>query len=224
MKYKHWFHAWSIGSLALVVASIISGAGAVYVILGVAVANLLVFVRTNPYIGDHADSVRYLGRMIGALRAAARVVPVLFIIRACVAGRVLALVDEILSGTDSADRISASIDILGHLGGTDSLVVAATHDLEIATAVTGRYDARHFSEKLDSGDFSFDYEMQESEPASGIYRHTQGFPPEGPTRALHADIVFAEASPAPTTGRGISQDLLKDRYGRERYSEAIRRA
>jgi len=365
MRYKNWFHVWSLGSLALIVASLISGAGPVFVILGVCISNLLVFVRTNTYIGAHADSIRYLGRMIGALRAVATIVPegtgdarldslprlvavsrkipvssplfgtsgsgiaaaatagdlvgmvvdyyrifmlgelrayfafytafvrdrdaivamyatlgaidacasiaellsaggvakkasvseafagietegmihplveacvpvsfknnkgmvitgtnmsgkstflrslginmvlagslglafasvfkaypyrvissididddliagksrylaeaerLLFIIRACVAGRVLALVDEILSGTNSTDRISASIDILGHLRGTDSLIVAATHDLEIADAMTGLYDAHHFSEKLDSGDFSFDYELKQ---------------------------------------------------------------
>ncbi|MBU1079027.1 MAG: DNA mismatch repair protein MutS, partial [Spirochaetes bacterium] len=98
--------------------------------------------------------------MAGKSRYLAEAERLLFIIKACAAGHVLALVDEILSGTNSADRIAASIDILGHLAGSGSLVVAATHDLEIAEATVGSYDAFHFSERLDSGDFSFDYELK----------------------------------------------------------------
>ena len=75
MKHKKWFDAWSLGSLGLVGASLAFGIMPVFVILGVGLANLLIFVKTNPYIGSHADSIRYLGCMIRALCAVAKMVP-----------------------------------------------------------------------------------------------------------------------------------------------------
>lgn len=71
--------------------------------------------------------------------------------------RYLALIDEILSGTNSADRIRASITILERLADTGSIVVSATHDLEIARALEGRYGNYHFSEHIGSGTLEFDY-------------------------------------------------------------------
>jgi len=119
-----------------------------------------------------AESFRtYPYRVIGAIgldddllagksRYLAEAERLLHTIRACEAGPTLALVDEILSGTNGADRIAASIGILKGLAGSGSLVVAATHDLEIAHATAGLYDAYHFSERVDSGDFSFDYALK----------------------------------------------------------------
>ncbi len=71
--------------------------------------------------------------------------------------RCLALVDEILTGTNSSDRIRAAIGILRHLAETDSIVVATTHDLEIANAVGGTYEPFFFEEDIVDGDIVFDY-------------------------------------------------------------------
>jgi Mismatch repair ATPase (MutS family) len=74
---------------------------------------------------------------------------------------VLALIDEILNGTNSQDRIAASIAILRSAAGRGSIVVAATHDLEIAQELQGLYAPYYFSEIVDDESFSFDYKLHE---------------------------------------------------------------
>lgn len=74
---------------------------------------------------------------------------------------VLALIDEILNGTNSEDRIAASIAILSGSAGRGSIVVAATHDLEIAYALKGAYDPYYFSERIEDGRLVFDYALRE---------------------------------------------------------------
>jgi DNA mismatch repair ATPase MutS len=70
---------------------------------------------------------------------------------------VLALVDEILVGTNSEDRIFASIRMLRRIAGTSSLAIAATHDLPIAEALGAEYDCLHFSERIEGEELVFDY-------------------------------------------------------------------
>ncbi len=88
---------------------------------------------------------------------------------------ILALVDEILVGTNSEDRITASIRILRRLCAGNSLAVAATHDLPIAEALCGDYASWHFSELLDGGDLRFDYLIKpgvvDKRNALAILRH-----------------------------------------------------
>jgi DNA mismatch repair ATPase MutS len=72
----------------------------------------------------------------------------------------LAVVDEILVGTNSEDRIAASIRILLRLARGPSLAVAATHDLPIAHGLESAYDLHHFSENLGGTDLSFDYKLK----------------------------------------------------------------
>jgi hypothetical protein len=73
----------------------------------------------------------------------------------------LALIDEILNGTNSQDRIVASIAILRGVAGKGSIIVAATHDLEIADSLRGDYDPRFFSERIEDGRLVFDYGLRE---------------------------------------------------------------
>jgi hypothetical protein len=72
----------------------------------------------------------------------------------------LALIDEILNGTNSQDRIAASIAILKGAAGRGSILVAATHDLGIATALEGDYEPLFFSERIEDGRLIFDYELR----------------------------------------------------------------
>lgn len=74
---------------------------------------------------------------------------------------VLALIDEILNGTNSQDRIAASIAILKGASGKGSIVVAATHDLEIASALEGDYSPYYFSENMEDGRLAFDFALRE---------------------------------------------------------------
>jgi DNA mismatch repair ATPase MutS len=70
----------------------------------------------------------------------------------------LVLVDEIWSGTNSSDRISASIALLKSWQSTAALVVASTHDRAIAEALAD-YQSWHFTETLGSSGLEFDYRL-----------------------------------------------------------------
>lgn len=97
----------------------------------------------------------------GKSRYLAQAERILEVVSACEQGQVLALVDEILSGTNSRDRIKASVSILRYLATTESIVVSSTHDLEIAEAVSGVYQGLYFTEILDEKGLEFDYQIHE---------------------------------------------------------------
>lgn len=73
----------------------------------------------------------------------------------------LVIIDEILSGTNSEERIAASISILRHLAGLNCLVVAATHDRAIAADLTDAYDTAHFTHKVEEEGLQFDYTLRD---------------------------------------------------------------
>ena len=75
-------------------------------------------------------------------------------------GKNLLLIDEILAGTNSSDRIPASISILRKMARSGLITIAATHDLEIAKGVQGAYENFHFSEKLGERALLFDYTIK----------------------------------------------------------------
>lgn len=75
-------------------------------------------------------------------------------------GRTMLIIDEILTGTNSEDRIAASINILGYLATTGSIVLATTHDIEIAEGIRLDYDPYYFSEAIVGDDLSFDYRIK----------------------------------------------------------------
>jgi hypothetical protein len=76
-------------------------------------------------------------------------------------GPVLALVDEILSGTNSHERSQAAIAILRHAASLKALVVACTHDVSIAEALGDVYALAHFSDAVGEGGLEFDYILKE---------------------------------------------------------------
>jgi DNA mismatch repair ATPase MutS len=94
---------------------------------------------------------------------------------------VLAVVDEILSGTSSEERIQASIRILAFLHAKNGLVCAATHDREIARGLSGLYELHHFSHTSGEQGLAFDYALRPGIVGSGdaidILEHL-GFPSE----------------------------------------------
>ena len=72
----------------------------------------------------------------------------------------LCVIDEVLRGTNTAERVAASTEILLQLS-KRSLCFAATHDLELAGLLEDSFDNYHFSEDVDteSGDISFGYKL-----------------------------------------------------------------
>ena len=82
------------------------------------------------------------------------------------APRALYLLDEILQGTNSAERQVAARRVLGHLLEVGAIGAVSTHDLALADAPALRDAARavHFREQLD-GDaaapqMTFDYRLR----------------------------------------------------------------
>lgn len=69
----------------------------------------------------------------------------------------LCFVDEVLRGTNTVERISASGVILEYLSGKNALCFAATHDGELADKMDGLFENYHFSETVSEESVKFDY-------------------------------------------------------------------
>ena len=74
---------------------------------------------------------------------------------------VLCCVDEVLRGTNTIERISASAEILDHLADTGIQVFAATHDIELTELLKDKYSNYHFSETMSGDDVRFSYKLLE---------------------------------------------------------------
>ena len=78
--------------------------------------------------------------------------------------RTLYLLDEILRGTNSAERRIAARTVLRHLLETDAIGAVTTHDLSLADAedLVARAVAMHFTESVDDGPdgLTFDYRLR----------------------------------------------------------------
>ncbi len=76
-------------------------------------------------------------------------------------GEVLCFVDEVLRGTNTVERIAASTQILRCLSDEGVICFAATHDIELAELLKGRYENHHFEEEIVDGDVHFSYQIRE---------------------------------------------------------------
>ncbi|MDO4620193.1 MAG: hypothetical protein Q4B09_06170 [Lachnospiraceae bacterium] len=115
---------------------------------------------------------------------------------------VLAVVDEVLRGTNTIERIAASAEILKSLSRPHVLVLAATHDVELTELLKHDYRNMHFGEEVVDGDVHFDYLLKEgkadSRNAIRLLR-AAGFPEET------ADAADACASHFEQTGEWTLQ-------------------
>lgn len=73
--------------------------------------------------------------------------------------KVLCFVDEVLRGTNTIERISASTQILRTLSGEQVICFAATHDGELTQLLKESYDNYHFEETLEQDDIFFPYQL-----------------------------------------------------------------
>lgn len=71
--------------------------------------------------------------------------------------QVIAMVDEILKGTNTTERIAAGTSILKKMDEVGTYVFAATHDLELAQLLSETCDNYHFEEEMSHNDVSFTY-------------------------------------------------------------------
>ncbi|MCI8464279.1 MAG: hypothetical protein HFI63_00230 [Lachnospiraceae bacterium] len=79
---------------------------------------------------------------------------------------VLCFVDEVLRGTNTVERISASSKILESMAGKNVLCFAATHDIELTALLEGPYVNYHFEEQVEAGDVSFSYRLESGRAGS----------------------------------------------------------
>lgn len=77
------------------------------------------------------------------------------------ANPVLCVVDEVLRGTNTVERIAASVEILKSLNKEKVLCFAATHDIELTDLLSEDYDNYHFSEDVLEDDVRFSYLIKE---------------------------------------------------------------
>jgi len=71
---------------------------------------------------------------------------------------VFCVIDEILRGTNTIERICASSELLLHMTTENALVFAATHDMELCPILQKDYSLQHFTEYItDGGEVKFDY-------------------------------------------------------------------
>jgi len=74
-------------------------------------------------------------------------------------GRALVLVDELLRGTNSSERIGASVVLLDHIAAAGAITLVATHELELAERLGDRFEALHFEEVVGDGALAFTYRL-----------------------------------------------------------------
>jgi len=73
---------------------------------------------------------------------------------------ILAFIDEILKGTNTIERISASASILKYAKTTNARILVATHDIELTQMIENGYDNYHFRETVTDDDIIFDYKLR----------------------------------------------------------------
>jgi DNA mismatch repair ATPase MutS len=93
----------------------------------------------------------------------------------------LCLIDELLSGTNSTERLHASEAIIRYLSGQNTLAIIATHDLELADRLNGTCDFYHFTDNVDETGLKFDYllkpEIAKTRNAIALLKY-MGYPAE----------------------------------------------
>jgi len=74
---------------------------------------------------------------------------------------VICVIDEILRGTNTEERIAASAAILKFLYKKNCIAIVASHDIELTQILNGIYDNFHFHEIIQENDIVFEYKIHE---------------------------------------------------------------
>ncbi len=78
----------------------------------------------------------------------------------------LCFIDEVLRGTNTLERIAASSRILSSLASKNTLVFAATHDIELTHILEAAYSNYHFQERIEDHQIIFDYQLYKGKAIS----------------------------------------------------------
>ncbi|HWT27821.1 MAG TPA: hypothetical protein VN131_07765 [Mobilitalea sp.] len=79
---------------------------------------------------------------------------------------ILCFVDEVLRGTNTLERIAASSRILASLAKRNTLVFAATHDIELTHIMEKYFSNYHFQERISEHEILFDYKLYQGRAIS----------------------------------------------------------
>lgn len=82
------------------------------------------------------------------------------IISASGSGPLLCVIDEVLRGTNTVERIAASCEVLSALACSGALCIAATHDIELCSLLSESYEMYHFEETVEDEGVFFDYRLR----------------------------------------------------------------
>lgn len=80
--------------------------------------------------------------------------------------QVVCMVDEVLRGTNTMERIAAATQILKEISSEGILCIAATHDEELTRTLEKEYENYHFEEELVEGDVRFSYQLKKGRVSS----------------------------------------------------------
>ncbi len=69
------------------------------------------------------------------------------------------VIDEVLRGTNTIERIAASSEVMRYLAGKNCICMTATHDIELVSILEGLYDNYHFQESFQENNIIFDYKL-----------------------------------------------------------------
>ena len=78
----------------------------------------------------------------------------------------LCCIDEVLRGTNTVERISASAQILKSLAKDNIFCIAATHDIELTHLLENEYSNYHFQEEVKDQDIVFHYQLYKGRAGS----------------------------------------------------------
>jgi DNA mismatch repair ATPase MutS len=73
----------------------------------------------------------------------------------------LCVVDEMLVGTNWAERRNASVAILDYLRGKKAIIIVSSHDVDLVSALETKYKNYHFADYVDEDGPQFDYVLRE---------------------------------------------------------------
>ncbi|MBQ1409975.1 MAG: hypothetical protein IIY94_01680 [Oscillospiraceae bacterium] len=82
------------------------------------------------------------------------------------ASPILCVVDEVLRGTNTVERIAASSEVLRAMADDGLLCLAATHDIELCELLQDRFDLYHFEEQVGENEMLFDYVIRAGKATS----------------------------------------------------------
>ncbi|MGI6083939.1 MAG: MutS-related protein [Acetivibrionales bacterium] len=78
----------------------------------------------------------------------------------------LCVIDEVLRGTNTIERIAASSQVLFALAQKNTCIFAATHDIELTYILSDLFENKHFEEEISYNDIRFDYRIKDGRATS----------------------------------------------------------